>query len=143
VITFELPWLPPSANHAYFNHPKGGRVMTKKGKKFKIETTTYIVQHHTPTLTRMKFAQNHPYGMAVYFHFPNLENKGFLTGEAKTRYKKLDASNRLKLLEDAVVDALGIDDSQFTTVLVSKVQGDTEKTLVTLWCCETESFHGI
>jgi hypothetical protein len=127
---FHIPWLPPSANHAYFNIPGGGRTLTSKGKKFKKETSAHIVRHY-PTELRW-LLRDIPIGLAVRFHFQQLVNKGW-PDKAKTRYKKIDASNRLKLLEDAVADATGTDDSQYQIVMVSKVQGTPEATHVWMW----------
>jgi len=39
------------------------------------------------------------------------------------RLKKMDVSNRLKALHDAMGDALGIDDSRFTEISARKVVG--------------------
>ena len=141
MICLEIPGIPPSANHAYFNHPRGGRVLSKEGKKYKKETSAYIVQTYFHQLGGIK--KNHPYGLLLVFHFPNIENKGFKTGTAQTRYKKFDASNRVKLLEDALVTAIDIDDSNFMFVGALKTAGPEEKTILTLWDMKEERLSDV
>jgi hypothetical protein len=53
------------------------------------------------------------------FYFDTLENAGYLK-TTDTRYKKFDATNRPKLLEDVLKDATGVDDSQNLDVYLRK-----------------------
>lgn len=135
MIRLELPWLPPSSNHAYMNNGFGGRTLSTEGKKFKRETTAYFAQHY-PREMRF-FKPNLPYLLAFRFFFEDLENKGFTSGKTKTRYKVFDGGNRTKLLEDALKDAGGIDDSQTMTSLWSKCRGP-EHTIIWAWSLEEE-----
>jgi Holliday junction resolvase RusA-like endonuclease len=130
LIEIEIPWLPPSSNHAYFNLPGGGRTLTAKGKKFKRETAAHIAQQYPKEL--MFFKPNIAYGLAVLFEFTELENKTW-PEKASTRYKKIDASNRLKLLEDVLADVAAIDDSQNLMVCAAKRQGAVEHCTVWAW----------
>lgn len=137
MIYLRLPGIPPSANHAYFNHPRGGRVLSKEGKKYKKETSAFIIRRFFNDLSGIK--KNHPYGIMFVFHFPNIENKGFKAGTAQTRYKKFDASNRVKLLEDALVTAIDIDDSNFMFIGAMKKAGNEEETVILLWDMKEET----
>jgi len=65
------------------------------------------------------------------FQFPELTCKG-LPDKAKNRYKRVDLSNRVKLLEDSLVTVLGIDDSCFFTLLLRKTEGE-EATHIWVW----------
>lgn len=57
------------------------------------------------------------------------------TKGAKNRYKKWDVSNRVKVLEDAICESIGIDDSQIVHLEIEKkcrTGNQVEQTLVTL-----------
>ena len=143
MIRLELAELPPSSNHAYANmRGGGGRVLTKVGRAFLEGTKVYLTQKYRQEM--MFFKPNHPYLVVVRFHVENLENVGF-PKKTDTRYKKLDGGNRLKLLEDALKDAGGIDDSQTLVSLWEKCLGKPEKTLLWIWDLEEEEtpFDGI
>lgn len=135
MIYFCIPSLPPSTNHAYFNLPGGGRTLTTKGKKYKRETAAYLSQGYPKDLATLK--PNMPYLLKVRFWFSDLENKTW-PNSAKTRYKRIDASNRLKLLEDVISEVAGIDDSQNLTVVIEKRQAKEECTEIWMWDFENE-----
>ena len=137
MIRLELPALPPSSNHAYINNGFGGRTLSAAGKKFLITTKAHLAQQYPREM--MLFKPNLPYIVVARFFFEHLENTGFATGKAQNRYKRVDGSNRLKLLEDALADAGGIDDSQFLSTTPHKVQGTPERTLVWVWSLAEES----
>lgn len=118
MILLYHPGLPPSANNAYVNLPRGGRRLSKEGEKYKHETLAYFAQHYRKEL--MTFKKDVPYLVVMSFHFDHVENEGWATGTAKSRYKKFDATNRPKLLEDVLKDAAGIDDSQNLDVYLRK-----------------------
>jgi Holliday junction resolvase RusA-like endonuclease len=134
VIVFSFLGVPPSTNNVYFNLPKGGRVLNAAGKKYKTEISTTIVRQHQAEIRDIQL--NHPYGI-LFVVSMNILNAGW-PEKAKTRYKKLDASNRVKLLEDAIVEALGIDDSQVIISVVVKRHAETEVTDVVIWDYEME-----
>ena len=135
MIELRIPWLPPSANNAYFNLPRGGRTLTNKGKKFKRETAAHLVQTYP---TQLKFFEpNRPYGLAIQFVFENMLNKTY-PEKAATRYKKVDTSNRLKLLEDVLAEVANTDDSQHLFLLIDKYDGAPEATKIWAWDLERE-----
>lgn len=148
MISISIPGVPPSSNHAYTNIPgkviktkkgvmkvPGGRVLSEEGQKYKKETISYIVRRYPK---EMKFFQpDTPYAVYIRLYFPEIQNKGW-PKKAENRYKTLDASNRVKLLEDSLKDAGGIDDSQHMFVFVEKRQGQ-EKTEVFAWNLDKEA----
>lgn len=145
MIYIVIPGLPISINDAYINIVVGKgkkritkRVMTEEGKKYKRETTAFIVEKH-PQALRM-FKPNTAYGYIIQLHFPDLFNKTW-PEKAQTRYKRLDATNRAKLLEDAMAEAFGIDDSVFLSTRYDKVQGPAA-THIWVWNMEEESPGG-
>ena len=136
MIRLEVPWLPPSSNHAYINNGFGGRTLGSKGKKFKNETLAHLTQHYRREL--MLFKPNVPFVVAIRFFFQDIENAGFAKGKAKGRYKVFDGGNRTKLLEDVLKDAGGVDDSQTLVSIWQKVQGTPERTVLWIWSTEEE-----
>jgi Holliday junction resolvase RusA-like endonuclease len=102
--------MPPSVNHAYFTGSHGRRVLSTEGKKYKAQVREMFC-HLTPGST-IWFTLRITLGMALYFK----------NGKVRT----FDASNRIKLLEDAVFDAIGIDDSRVRRLEVEKTESDYE-----------------
>ena len=137
MIRLELPWLPPSANHAYMNNGFGGRTLSKEGRAFLVKTKAHLAQKHPKEL--MLFKSNTPFLLVFRFFFEGVTTKGFATGKAESRYKKIDVDNRIKLLADALKDAGGIDDSQYFSFVVQKLEGTPERTVIWAWDLEKES----
>lgn len=136
MIRLEFPWIPPSSNKAYVNLPRGGRTLSQAGRKFKTQTTTFLAQNYRREM--MFWKQNLPYLIVMRFHFEAIENAGFASGKAASRYKIFDGGNRTKLLEDALKDAGGIDDSQTLTSVWQKTQSAREHTIIWAWSLEEE-----
>ena len=147
MIFMQVPGLPPTTNHAYYDRVevvkgkgRGGkkfivkRVLTTEGEKYKMETSNHLVKHYPGELRIMQ--PDIPLGLAILLDLPNLYNKGW-PKSAKTRYKKLDVSNRVKLLEDAIAHAGGIDDCNFMTAAPSKRLG-AEQTSIWIWNVDEE-----
>jgi Holliday junction resolvase RusA-like endonuclease len=134
LIRISLAGLPPSSNHAYFNLPRGGRTLTTKGRGYKTETSAFVIRFHQNDIRELK--RNHPYGLAVKLVFTNLYNETW-PAKASSRYKKVDVSNRVKLLEDSLMDAFGLDDSQILDLHLGKRTGENEFTHILLWDQET------
>jgi hypothetical protein len=139
MIRLELPWLPPTSNHAYTNGGFGDRVLSAAGRKFKNTTKAHLAQRYPREL--MLFKPNKPYLVLMRFHFEKIENSGYAEGKAKARYKVFDGGNRTKLLEDALKEAGGIDDAQTLTSIWQKVpaKSSSERTLIWAWSLEEES----
>jgi Holliday junction resolvase RusA-like endonuclease len=135
MIKLEIPSIPPSVNHAYYTNPWGGRSLSNEGRKYKRETVARIVQSYPTALAKIR--KNAPYFIYIRFYFETVENKGW-PKKTETRYKSIDVTNRVKLLEDALKDACGIDDSQHMMVLEEKRQGVPERTEVFLWNLQEE-----
>ena len=135
MIHLVLLGLPPSSNHAYENLPRGGRRLSDQGKRYKLETQGYLASNYRRQMTI--FRPNAPYVMAVKFYFEQLVNSGY-PDSAKTRYKRVDGSNRVKLLEDTLHLAGGVDDSQTFQSFWEKEQGVPERTLIWVWDREKE-----
>jgi Holliday junction resolvase RusA-like endonuclease len=136
MIRISLPELPPSSNNAYFNRPGGGRTLSQEGRRYLMATKAFLQRQYRDEM--MFFRKNVPYLVLAQFFFSELENKGY-PKKAENRYKKLDGSNRLKLLEDALKDAGGVDDSQNLYLFCTKRQGLPERAELWIWNLETEA----
>lgn len=134
IIKISFRGLPLSANHAYFDRPGGGRVLKAAGKGYKTEVSAFIVRYHQNEIRDLQ--KDRAYGLAIKLVSPNIENAGW-PHKAATRYKKFDISNRVKLLEDALMEAFGIDDCQILDLYVSKRKGEEETTHVLFWDLES------
>jgi Holliday junction resolvase RusA-like endonuclease len=133
MIHFKLEGLPLSVNHAYFQKGKQ-RILTKKGRAYKTEVKTTLAQQYPQVLSF--FQPDKPY--CIIFRF-TLKHTTNTTAKAKTRYKRVDVSNRIKLLEDALTDACGHDDAQHFRVLAWKEQaGPDEPEHVDVWAWSWE-----
>lgn len=111
--------LPPTSNNIYFNKPGEGRQLTGEARSWKKRAVTKIVRD-TGLGFQDGWDPNVMYELDLYFYFEQIENKawgefykrGPKKGQRKSenRWKKIDLSNRVKLVEDAVKAAVGIDD---------------------------------
>ena len=132
MIHIRLPGIPISMDHAYESVVRGKgpkritvRRLSDAGKRYKAEVKKHIVKHHPEALNF--FMPNHPYLLVIQLTFKGREslyNMSWLEldpkKQAKSRYKRLDASNRIKLCEDALAEAVGIDDKHNFFVGMSK-----------------------
>ena len=156
MIILSIPSVPPSANAAYRSQrrrQKGKsitiRTLTEEGKKYKNETKSHLVRTYPE---QMKiFEPNVPYVLVVEFVFrgrDSLYSKGWNDPNVKksveNRYKALDAGNRLKLFEDALAAAAGVDDRHNFAILLNKTWArDYESTDVWVWNREEEPSNPI
>ena len=134
MIRFEIPFFPPSTNKAYF-HNHGKQVLAREGRAFKKMVTAHVATTYPRECAQFK--KNAPYLVYLRIHLPSLENKGW-PKKCDVRYKVFDSTNRVKLVEDALKDALGIDDSQHIAFLVHKVEDVEEKLEAFFWNLEEE-----
>lgn len=139
MIRLSIPWIPPSINEAYINQRGGGRALSEVTRRFKTEAPAHLLRYHRQEMLFFVDKKNTPLTLAICCWMTELENKGwlaFLEGRSKkavARYKKLDTTNRIKILEDVVAMAAGVDDSQNFTVALCKRLGQTEKTDIWVW----------
>ena len=116
--------LPPSDNairDVGYVHAGGKRRAviryTKEAVDYKKLVMRYINDNHFVDV--QKFVRGHKpwmiYTLSFFFVFPEEEllAAGWLKGVTKNAYKRVDVTNRRKLLEDGLSEAIGIDDSLF------------------------------
>lgn len=99
--------------------------MTTKGKAVKHEITQLVVKH-IASMPQV-FSEEHKLKLTVDLYFSAVENSGWSKGKAKNRYKRIDVSNRAKLLEDALFSGIGIDDSLIFELIMRKHATDGEE----------------
>lgn len=136
MIQLHMAGVPPSLNNLYVATRGGGRALSADGRKYKNEIKTLLQQEFPKELMRLK--KNTPYLVFFRFYFEHVENKGWAKGETD-RYKRLDVSNRAKVVEDCVKDSGAYDDSQNLIVILEKRQGLPERTDIWLWDIEAET----
>lgn len=130
VLRVEYDQMPPSDNHIreigfVFMGGKRRTIIkyTKEATNYKKDLVRHINDAYFFEVQR--FAKDHHPTMVytlqfnVYFPVEEILNKGWLDvghdGErkAKSPYKRVDTLNRHKLVQDALAEAIGIDDSLF------------------------------
>lgn len=101
-----VPELPPSSNNIYVRHPSGkGRVLSAQARRFKIRAMQTVQTEGKVALLLVE--KNVPYELHLAVFFEAVENKSSIHGD---RYKRMDLSNRIKLIEDTIAEAVGLDD---------------------------------
>jgi Holliday junction resolvase RusA-like endonuclease len=104
--------LPPTSNKLYFR----GTILTKVAREYAERFAHYMAVNHLHQVSDMNPLG--VYELTLHFFFPSVVNETWNNPDvkpskrAKSRYKRMDLSNRIKLLEDCIRDALAIDDSQ-------------------------------
>lgn len=68
-----------------------------------------------------ELVNNVAYRLVIEFYLPTLYNSGW--PKTKTKYKRRDVSNLIKVTEDLVADCIGVDDSCFLEVRAYKLHG--------------------
>lgn len=103
--------LPPTSNKIYFR----GTILSTAAREYAERFAHYMARNHLHIINQMDPLAIYEISLDFYFESvinPTWENpKVKPSKRAKDRYKRFDLSNRIKLLEDCVKDAIGIDDS--------------------------------
>lgn len=106
------PEIPPTSNKLYF---RGTRLMPE-AREYKRRFSAFMAQNYLPQISELR--PDAIYALHLRFFLPELVYASYNNPQvpkskrAKTRYKRIDLSNRVKLLEDCIRDALAIDDCQ-------------------------------
>jgi len=122
VFRLELEKWPPSTNKLYTVW-RNRKILSKEGMAYHNYVKFAVAQAMPPVIEMEEACEVH-----FLLYRPDWTNRGW-PGKAKTRYKKIDLTNRLKCVEDALAESLAIDDSQFFDVITRKCKG-TEKIVI-------------
>lgn len=112
ILSASYPVLPPTSNKLYFR----GTTLTTVARKYAEDFSKFMMQRHGADILEMD--NKSTYALHLRFFFESLENSRWNDPKCppskrpKSRYKRIDLSNRIKLLEDCIRDALDIDDAQ-------------------------------
>lgn len=112
LLYVNYPVVPPTSNRLYFR----GTRLTEVSRKYAEDFAKFMMQNHGSEILEMD--RDSVYALHLKFFLHRLENARWNDPKCppskrpKTRYKRLDLSNRIKLLEDCIRDALDIDDCQ-------------------------------
>ena len=114
-----LTRLPPSINDAYVKR-RFGMVPSDAMKAFLAFASAELlrqVRDDMPVFDRTK-----PHRLQLEMFLPELYNSSW-PKKSGNRFKRRDASNLVKIVEDLIAKAVGIDDSCFITSNVTKFNG--------------------
>lgn len=131
-VTGFVTALPPSVNAMYVYTNRGPRPSAAM-KKFKAEASAEILKQIDFRAEPLE--KNVPYKLRLDFFMPALYNKGW-PDKAKTRFKRKDVTNLVKIFEDLLCEIYGIDDSVFTEVHLRKFHGPSYETVGISYCME-------
>jgi Holliday junction resolvase RusA-like endonuclease len=113
ILKLAYPELPPSSNHIYIK----GTILTREAREYAERFSQYCAQNYLHLINEIiRPGPRSIYGIHLRFFFETVINDTYMnpkvpaSKQAKTRYKKFDLTNRIKLLEDCVRDAIGVDD---------------------------------
>ena len=121
VIKLEINELPPSINKLYTISSFRSITLTAAGRKFKNKIISEFTQKLLFHIGQLD--PNKAHTLEFIFYMPEIENKGWEDGKTKTRFKRQDITNLIKLLEDCLMTVLCIDDSSLVSSSFSKVKG--------------------
>ncbi|GJL61760.1 MAG: hypothetical protein NPIRA04_04140 [Nitrospirales bacterium] len=103
-LAISLP-LPPSINHQYAT-VRGRRVLSKTGRDYKATISTHIMLHCQKTQIVSRYPKFHPIVVTLHFYFRTL--------------LKRDLDGGLKIIQDGICEALGINDNRVTEIHLYK-----------------------
>ena len=116
LLSVWVPHLPPSSNKIYIRHPAGkGKILSDQARTFKIKAMNAIQRGGKLVMLQLK--QNVPYELRLAVFFDQVEVAKSSVG---ARYKKMDLSNVVKLIEDTVATAVGVDDCHNFRLVLEK-----------------------
>lgn len=135
--------MPPTSNNIYANRGGGGRVKTTEARSWQNRAVKEIMRQSKLGI-QDEFDPTRMYWLDLHFFFEEVVNKGwdefYARGpkkgqrKAETKWKKIDLGNRLKLLEDTVKIAVGVDDSStFVLHLTKDCDPTNPRVLVSLY----------
>jgi len=139
--------MPPTSNNIYTT-VRNRRIKTTEARSWQTRAVKEIMRQSGLSI-QDEFDQDRMYRLDLHFYFDRVINKGwserYLKGpkkgqrKAENKWKKIDLGNRLKLLEDTVRNAVGVDDSStFILHLVKGCDPGKERVSVQMYSIEEE-----
>lgn len=132
VLTAYLPPGPPSWNDLY-RMVCGVIHLTREGKEYKNRVLSALKEQWLFQMKALNKEQEYEFGIIVGLPYDRLYCKGY-PGKAADRFRALDASNFIKLIEDSVAKFIGLNDSHnFRVVTGKKPCEEGEGPYVVVW----------
>jgi len=120
-LTLDNIPLPPTVNKAYKSIGRGRRALTTEGKSYKRRLIDSVIPRFAiDSFAKDLIKENEALTVDITLHLDNIQNKGW-PKKSKTRYKRIDISNRIKLLEDALFECFGVDDCNVFQLTITKI----------------------
>lgn len=126
---------PISVNRMYRNGRNGQRVLTGEGKHFKdvlrktVARAAMESQYLWTETQDLVYMSGHHTRLQIDLYLKSVRNKSWKQGGGKTAtgkqqspYIRIDGTNYIKIIEDAVAEGTGIDDSCNLSVCVRKFE---------------------
>jgi Holliday junction resolvase RusA-like endonuclease len=113
-LRVDIPFLPPTSNHIYVTDwRRKMRFLTKEARAFQHRFSAEVVPRYLNLISLLDVVTTYSVAYHFYFERDDVLTKSFGQKDgAKSRYKKMDVENRIKLIADCFFKAIGIDDSQ-------------------------------
>ena len=129
VVVATVPGVPVSVNKLYSVF-RGKKILSKTGKAFRDRLCAEIARSSTDwkTAIDMVYQRGGAAALLIALYFEDLENKSWVPGgvspkgDLQNPVKRRDASNYIKVTEDAVSLGCGIDDCNNEYVVVRRGQ---------------------
>jgi Holliday junction resolvase RusA-like endonuclease len=121
VIRFTLPGLPPSTNNLYLTTGKGRRIKTPLARSWSEEAGWRMIAQRGVN----RVARGADLAVAVRLYGRWRDSAG--------KHRRIDASNRVKILEDVAASVLHFDDRQVYRLSVEKIEAAAERTELDIW----------
>lgn len=117
-IELHVDELPPSVNKLYTvrGHRK---ILSDVGRRYKNRLKSQLAEQ---LIDYSPFGREAPLSFRYILFFEAVINKGY-PDKTDTKFKRIDLSNRIKVLEDIICELLDVDDSQVVHMEVDKWQG--------------------
>jgi Holliday junction resolvase RusA-like endonuclease len=112
ILHIVYPEIPPTSNKLYFQ----GTRLTTVAREYAERFSHFMATNHLHEVGSLN--PHGVYELSLHFYFESVINETWNnptikpSKRAKSRYKRMDLSNRIKLIEDCVRDFIAIDDSQ-------------------------------
>lgn len=126
VLDFSLEGLPPSVNSLYATF-RGRRIKSREGKAWEKAVILLFKQQLKDTGYKVEEWKDKPLRLEIELYRETWHCKGY-----KKKFLRVDASNHIKIAEDCLMKALGLDDSQVVDLSIIKGVGGEERTIVRL-----------
>lgn len=120
MITITIPGKPPTLNNAYSSARHGRRFLVKSARDYK-KMVSLIVRGK-----KLVFDESDEFiSVEIYFYLKDL-----ITKKGRISKTSSDWDGLCKIIQDAVFDELGVDDSLICHAIVKKLPGPEDKTVM-------------